>query len=273
MTAAAVPAAETRTAPQILLWVNEVGKGLRLAKRHWAMAVIGIFMNAAMYLGINFFIGAGHIVEELMVLTLPALMAVAVAVTLAIEGAGGIAEEINAGTLAQAQMSPISPTTQAFGRITALGLEGLAAAAILWIGFVAAFGLHYQPHPSAIIPVLLTLLDAVGYGLMIIALTIRVASIGAITHVFNMAIMFFGGMIVPIAVFPSGLEAAVRLIPTAIGVQAINTTLAGDPLSATWSDGTLPLLLVHTAVFITIGLAAYSRNLRRAKNDGGVSPR
>lgn len=273
MTAATIPVHTPRTAPQIRLWANEVAKGLLLARRRWAMAVVGILMNAALYLGINFFIGGGRIVEELMVLTVPALLAVAIAQVLAVEGSGGIAEEINGGTLEQAQLSPIAATTSVLGRVTALALQGLAAAAVLGIGFVAVFGLPYAPYPSAVIPALLILVDAVGYGLVIVALTVRVASIGAITHVFNMVIMFFGGMIVPISVFPDGLEAAARLIPTAVGVQALNTTLAGEPLAAAWADGTLPLLLVHTAVFITVGLTAYSRNLRRAKREGGVGPR
>ncbi|MQA04506.1 MAG: ABC transporter permease [Streptosporangiales bacterium] len=273
MSTAVIPAHATSTAPQIRLWANEVGKGLRLAKRRWAMAVVGMLMNAAVYLGVNFFIGGGHVVEDLMIRTLPALMAVVIAAALAVEGAGGIAEEINGGTLEQTQLSPITAITSVLGRVTALALQGMAAAAVLWIGFVAAFGLQYAPHPSAIVPALLTLLDAMGYGLLIVAMTVRVASIGAITHVFNMVIMFFGGMIVPISVFPDALEAAARLIPTAVGVQALNTTLAGEPLSAAWADGTLPLLLVHTTVFVAIGLTVYARNIRKAKSEGGVSPR
>ncbi|MPZ00537.1 MAG: ABC transporter permease [Actinophytocola sp.] len=273
MTTVTIPVAADRGARQVRLWANEVGKGMRLLRRRWPMAVVGVLMDAAVYLGVNFFLGGGRIVTELMVLTLPALLAVAIAQVLAVEGSGGIAEEINGGTLEQAQLSPIAATTDVLGRVTALALQGLAAAAVLATGFLAVFGLHYEPHPSAVVPALLIVLDAVGYGLVIIALTVRVASIGAITHVFNMVIMFFGGMIVPIAVFPDALEAAARLIPTAVGVQALNTTLAGEPLSAAWADGTLPLLLAHTAVFVAVGLWAYARNLRRAKREGGLSPR
>ncbi|MPY80784.1 MAG: ABC transporter permease [Actinophytocola sp.] len=273
MTTAATPVGATGTPSQTYLWANEVAKGLRLAKRRWGMAVVGIGMNALFYVGVNFFIGGGRIVTELMILTLPALLAATIASTLAIEGSGGIAEEINGGTLEQAQLSAASATTDVLGRVTALALQGLAATAVLGIAFIAIFGLHYEPHPSAIVPALLIVLDAMGYGLVVIAMTVRVASIGAITHVFNMVILFFGGTIVPIAIFPDAVEAAVRLVPTAVGVQALNTTLAGEPLAAAWADGTLPLLLAHTAVFITVGLAAYSRNLRRAKREGGVGPR
>lgn len=100
----------------------------------------------------------------------------------------------------------------------------------------------------------------------------RVASIGAITHVFNMVIMVFGGMIVPITVFPAALETFAYLIPTALGVHALGTTLAGQPLSATWADGTLGWLVVHTAVLLTAGLVVYIINIRRARREGGLSP-
>ena len=255
------------------LWANEIGKGLTLVKRRWAMTVIGTLMTVTTYLGISLAIGGGRIAEELMLLTLPGMMALITAATLSVEGAGGIAEEINGGTLEQAQLSPIRPITEVLGRVTALAVEGLVASAVIGIGLVILFGLRYDQHPSVIVPILLTVLDAMGYGLVIVALTLRVLSIGAITHVFNMIIMFFGGMLVPIAIFPAGVEYLARLIPTAAGIQAVNTTLSGEPLSATWSDGTLPFGLVHAAIFIAVGLAVYARNLRKARSEGGVSGR
>lgn len=276
MTTVSVPAAvrpARRFGLQIRLAANETGKGLLLAWRRRSMIVIGLVMNAALYVGINLFIGGGRIVEELMVLTLPALLAVAVAGIASVDGSGGVAEEVNAGTLEQVQISPASPLVQVLGRILSLAVPGLAIAAVLGTAFTVGFGLDYQPHPSVVVPALLTLVDALGYGLLIIALTVRVASIGAITHVFNMAIMSFGGMLVPIAIFPHALENLVRIIPTALGVQTLNTTLAGEPLSVVWSDGTLPWLLVHAVVLCTSGLVLYVVNIRRAQREGGLGPR
>ncbi|MGH3242239.1 MAG: ABC transporter permease [Spirillospora sp.] len=210
---------------------------------------------------------------ELMVRTLPALLAFTVAATAAVHGSGGVAEEINGGTLEQAQLSPAPPPVQMLGRIAALAAEGAAGAALFGLGFALGFGLDYRPHPAALAPSLFTVADALGYGLLIAALTVRVASIGAITHVFNMVIMFFGGLMVPITMFPGALETFARFIPIALGVQATNTTLSGEPLSATVSDGTLPWLIVHATVLLTVGLAIYTRNIRRAQREGGLSLR
>lgn len=271
-TAAAAARAGTGRAPQLRMLGNEIDKGLRLAWHRKGMIVVGTGLNLLTYLGINLFIGGGHVVTRLMTLTLPALLAVTIAQAVAINGSGGIAEEINGGTLEQSRLSPASAYLQVAGRITALAIEGLLAAGALGVILAAWFGLDYTGLATAAVPATLTVLDLLGYGLLITALTLRVASIGAITHVFNMAIMFFGGMLVPVTVFPGPIETVSHLIPSALGVQAFNTTLA-DGLGASWSDGTLPWLLVHTVVLITAGLVTYGAALRRAQREGVLSPR
>ncbi|MPZ61931.1 MAG: ABC transporter permease [Propionibacteriales bacterium] len=258
---------------QARLASNEAAKGVRLMWHRRSMVVVGVVLNGLTYLGVSLFIGGGHIVKPLMVLTLPALLAMVVASIAALQGSGGVAEEIYGGTLEQTQLSPASPHAQVLGRVAALAVEGLASAFVLAVVLVLWFGLDYDLHLAALLPALLTVVDGLAYGLLIAALTVRVASIGAITHVFNMVIMVFGGMMVPIAVFPDVLETFARFIPTALGVQALNTTLAGHPLGATWSDGTLPWLLVHTAVLLAVGLVTYVVNIGRARHEGGLSPR
>jgi ABC-2 type transport system permease protein len=252
---------------------TEAGKGLRLMWRRRSMLVVFTITYGLNYLGISLFVGGGHLVKDLMVRTVPALLAVVVASIAAVEGTGGLAEEINGGTLEQTRLSPASPQTQALGRMAALGLEGLGAAIVLGIVFVNGVGLDIHPRLAVAVPVLLTLLDALGYGLIMTALVVRVPSIGAISHVGTMVIMAFGGMLVPISVFPHGLEVFARFIPTALGVQAINTIVAGHGLGATWSNGTLPWLLVHSAVVVMAGLSLYVINIRRAQREGGLSAR
>ena len=140
-----------------------------------------------------------------------------------------------------------------------------------------AYGFGYGPHwvirPDALAPLALTIADALGYGLLMTALTLRLASIGAVVHVFNMAVMFFGGMFIPITLFPHGIEIVARFVPTALGVEVLNTTLAGRGLRTAWADGTLAWLLVHTVALIGLGWITYLYTLRRARREGGLGPR
>jgi hypothetical protein len=44
-------------------------------------------------------------------------------------------------------------------------------------------------------------------------------------------------------------------------------------MSAAWTDGALPLLVAHTAALSALGWLAYLYTLRRARREGGLSPR
>lgn len=252
------------------LVANEMLKGLQLAWRRRALAVTFVVANGITFLGIRLLIGGGHMVTSLLAATLPGLLAYHVAQTAAMQGSGGIAEEINGGTLAQSQLTPASPERQVAGRLAALGVEGLLGAVPLALVFVLGYGVHYHLRPDSLVPAVLTVLDGLSYALLIIALTVRVPSIGAITHVFGMAIGFFGGMFIPVTVFPHAMQTFTRFLPTTLGVQAMNTTLAGRGLSTAWDDGTLPWLIVHAAASLALGWAIYARNIRRARREGGL---
>jgi ABC-2 type transport system permease protein len=255
------------------VFATEAGKGLRLMWRRRAVVISGIVLNGFLYLMIQFFIGGGHLPLPVLALTLPGLFAYIVASTAALQGSGGIAEEVNGGTLEQAQLSPSRPSLLAAGRLAALAVEGLIPAAVLTL----AFGFGYEPHwvirPDSLVPLALIIADALGYALLMTALTLRVASIGAVVHVFNMAVMFFGGMFIPVALFPHGIVIFARFIPTTLGTEVLNTTLSGRGLGAAWSGGTLPWLLVHVMVLAALGWVTYSGTLRRARREGGLSPR
>jgi ABC-2 type transport system permease protein len=257
----------------LLVFATEAGKGLRLMWRRRAVTLSGIVLNGLMYLMIQFFIGGGHLPLPVLALTLPGLSAYALASTAALQGSGGIAEEVNGGTLEQAHLSPARPSLLAAGRLAALAVEGLIPAAVLALAYGFGYGPHWVIRPDSLVPLALIIADALGYALLMTALTLRVASIGAVVHVFNMAVMFFGGMFIPVALFSHGVEIFARFIPTALGVEVLNTTLAGRGLGAAWSDGTLPWLLVHVVVLAGLAWAAFLYTVRRARREGGLSPR
>jgi ABC-2 type transport system permease protein len=272
MTAVTAPAAGG-SGPGARLLANETGKGLALLWRRRATLVMATAAIGVMYLAVEFFIGGGHINQTVLAATLPGLFAYVLAATAALQGSGGVAEEINGGTLEQTHLSPARPSLLAAGRLGALAAEGLIPAVLLTAAFWAGFGAHYTVRPDVLVPLLLTLADALAYGLLMVALTMAVASIGAVVHVFNMTVMFFGGMLVPVTAFPYGAAIFARFVPTTLGVEVLNTTLAGHGLATAWHDGTVPWLLAHVAALAGLGWAAYLGTLRRARREGGLSPR
>jgi ABC-2 type transport system permease protein len=277
MSAITVPRPGTPVlAPRGFAWRafgNETGKGLRLMWQRRSVTIAGLVTPGLMFLAIQFFIGGGHIVVPVLALTLPALFAATIAYTTSVSGAGGIAEEVNGGTLEQSHLSPAQPSVLVAGRLAALAVEGPIPAAALVLAFGLGYGPHWVIRPDALVPLVLGILDALGYALLMTALVLRVAAIGAVVHVFNMAVMFFGGLYVPITLFPHGIEIFARFLPTALGTEVLNTTLSGRGLGAAWADGTLPWLLVHVVVMGGLGWATYLYTVRRARREGGLSPR
>jgi ABC-2 type transport system permease protein len=272
MTAITVPRAAA-SGLGLRVFANEAGKGLALLWRRRAITLTAIVLQGFMYLMIQLFIGGGHLVLPVLALTLPGLLAYAVAGGAALGGSGGIAEEVNGGTLEQVHLSPARPSVLVGGRLAALAVEGLIPAVVLVLAFGLGYGPHWQVRPDTLAPLALTITDALGYGLLMTALTLRLASIGAVVHVFNMAVLFFGGMFIPITLFPHGVQIVARLVPTALGVEVLNTTLAGRGLRAAWADGTLPWLLAHTVALLGLGWITYLYTLRRARREGGLGPR
>jgi ABC-2 type transport system permease protein len=275
MSVAGIPLTAGGPAMAVRMLGSETAKGLLLMWRRRGLLIASIAENGLTYLAIRFLIGGGHISRSLVAVTLPALLAATVASTAALQGSAGIAEEVYSGTLEQAQLGPARQAVQVFGRLGALAVEGLIGAIALGLAFGFGFGVSvdYWLRPDVLVPGLLTLLDALGYALLITALTLAVASIGAITHVFNMAVSLFNGTLVPITVFPGAIRVAVELVPTTLGVQVMNGTLAGGSLGAAWANGTLPWLLIHAVALLGLGWLTYSYTIRSARRKGGLSPR
>lgn len=258
---------------QARLIANETTKGVKLMWRRRGRLVATLISYVLTYLGFSLLVGGGHLVRPLMTLTLPGLLAYVVASTAAIQGSGGIAEETNSGTFEQTQLGPAAQSVYILGRLAALAIEGLLVAAVLGTVLVSVFHLSFQLSPAVLIPALFTVASGLGYGLLMTALTVRVVSIGAVIHITNALILFFGGTVLPVAVLPGVTHVAARFFPTTLGVEATRTLLSGQPLSATWADGTLPWLIVHTVVLLALGWVLYTAFVRRARRQGGLGPR
>lgn len=257
---------------QAKLTINETAKSTKLMWRRRGRLVATLVAVTLTYLGFTLLVGGGHLIRPLMTLTLPGMLAYVVSSTAAIQGAGGIAEETNSGTLEQSQLSPAVQSVYIIGRLAALAFEGVLIAAVLGTSLALVFRLHFDMNPAVVIPAFLTVASALGYGLLMTALTMRILSIGAIVHIANGMILFFGGAVLPVAEFPGPLHIAVRFFPTTLGVEATKTILTGHPLSATWHDGSLPLLILYTTVLLALGWTLYTTFIRRARRRGGLSP-
>lgn len=251
---------------------NETSKGLRLMwvqKGPLVMQLAGMALN---YWVIQMFIGGGSFVNELLAMTLGGYLAYVVSYILLLRMVGGLLEEISTGTLEQSLLSPLRPTLQSIGRLTAAMVESLVTAAIVaavFLSIFAAKGVELSLEWSVLLPVAATVLDVAGFALLIGGVGLIVNEIGPIVHVIQMFIMFLNGAFIPVFVFPESIELAAKFVPSTLGVDAIRQlTTTEAALGDIWTDGTLPWALVHAAVLLILGWVVYRAAIRRGLREG-----
>ena len=257
-----------------LMLTNETAKGLLILRANLGTLIPEIAVLVVFYLFIQFFIGGGRMVQSLYAPSLLGFSAYALSWIVTLKMVAGTLEEMNAGTLEQVHLSPLPAWTLSLGRLAATLIEAVGLTALVSTGLILALGIHFTYRLDALVPVGLTLLDIAGFGLLLGALAIRVASIGAILHVLQSIVLFLNGSFVPVSLFPGWLQLVARLLPTTLGIEVSRKILLqGGSLVSAWSDGSLIWLVLHSATLLIAGVVAYQLSIRAALRDGRLGPR
>lgn len=253
---------------------NETSKGLLVLWANRGTLVPELAVLVVFYLFVQFFIGGGRLVAALYAPSLLGFAFYALAYIVTLKMVAGTLEEMNSGTLEQVHLSPLPAWALSIGRLAAALIEAVGLTALVSGALTLVLGIHFFYRLDALVPIALTVLDVAGFGLLLGALAIRVASIGAVLHVLQGIVLFLNGAFVPVSLFPTWLQFLSRLLPTTLGVEVNRKVLLqGASSSATWTDGSLIWLLAHSGAMLIIGAAAYQLNIRRALRDGRLGPR
>lgn len=252
---------------------NETAKGLRILWSHKIVLLPQLANMAVLYLMFQLVIGGGRLVDELLPATVVAFSIYVVSYIGLLKMVAGLMEEVNAGTLEQAHLSPLRAWHLSAGRLGAVLAEGLLTAVLLGAGFTLALGIDLPFEPAALVPIAVTLADIAGFILVIGGLALVVGSIGAIVHVINNLIMLVNGSVLPITALPPALETTAKFVPTTLGIDATRQVLFDQASLATlWTNGSLPWALLHAAVMLTVGWGTYQAAIRRGLRDGRLGP-
>jgi ABC-2 type transport system permease protein len=253
---------------------NETFKGLLVLWANRGTLVPKLAVLVIFYLFIQFFIGSGRLVQALFAPSLIGFASYALAYIVSLKMVAGTLEEMNAGTLEQIHLSPLPSWALSLGRLAAAATEAVGLTALVSTGLILVLGIRFDFRLDALLPIVLTILDVAGFGLLLGGLAIRVTSIGAVLHVMQGIVLFLNGAFVPVSLFPAWLQVVARLLPTTLGVEVTQKILLrGDSLATVWADGSLVWLLAHTALMVIVGAVAYQLSIRRALREGRLGPR
>lgn len=269
----APPATATSGVTVVRIVANETAKGLWIVWAHRATLVSSVFTTLVVYLAIQYFLGGGAIVDELVALTAPGLFAYIVAFLATLRLVAGLLEERNTGTLEQCHLSPLPAWQLVIGRMAAATIEAVAVAAVVVGSVLLARGIDYDLAWPVLLTIGLTLASILGLALLLAAASFVLPGIGALLHIVHGLILVLNGTLIPPELFPRWLELAAKLVPSTLGISATRRVLVeGASLAELARDGSLGWLVLHTVVLVAGGWVAYQWQIRRALRDGSMGP-
>lgn len=252
---------------------NETAKGLRIVWVHRATLASSVFTTLVLYLAIQYFLGDGAILDELVALTAPGLFAYIVAFLSTLRLVAGLLEERNAGTLEQSHLAPVPAWQLVIGRLAAAMIEAVGVAILVVGAVLLVRDVDYTVAWPALLTVTLTLGSIVGLALLLAAASFVLPGIGSLLHIIHMLILMLNGTLIPPELFPRWLELIAKLVPSTLGISATRLVLVdGASLADLARHGSLGWLVLHTVVLVAGGWLAYQWQVRRALRDGTMGP-
>jgi ABC-type polysaccharide/polyol phosphate export permease len=249
--------------------LGETQKGLWLLWGHRAIVLLEIITMVAFYPFLQFIIGNGTINRALVPPTLLAFLALPVLYLAILKLVGDLLEEVNSGTFEQMHLSPFSPMSLLVGRLLAFVFEGVLIAVIVGVLMTWMLGVSIPLRVAGILPAALTVIDIIGFALLLGGLALSLPQIGAIAHLFSGLILLLNGTFIPLEWYPAWVQTLARFLPTTLGIEvARKVVLEGQSLGAVWADGTLPWLIIYTVGLSVLGWLVFLLNDRRAMRQG-----
>jgi ABC-2 type transport system permease protein len=249
--------------------LNETQKSLWQLWGHRSIVLTEFITMAAVYPLLQLIIGNGTIERALVPPTLLAFLTYPILFVATSKLVGDLLEEIQSGTFEQMHLSPFSPAWLLVGRLTALALEGVLISVVVAVGMTAALGVGIPLQAAGLLPAVLTVIDIIGFALLIGGLALRLPQIGAIVHLFNGLIFTLNGTLIPVGLYPGWMQTVARFLPTTLGIEATRkVVLEGQSLGALWAQGTLPWLVAHAAGLAALGWIVFLTSDRRAMRRG-----
>jgi ABC-2 type transport system permease protein len=252
---------------------NEVRKGLLGLAAGWRPTLIQMVTFPVFYLLIVFFMGDGRLRADLLLATLPGM----VALTFVHEQVNRVfwsyLGDIQSGVLEQAYLTPLPSAALILGRQTAAVLSALPTAlAVLVTGVVAtvAEGGDVPADPRILVPLAAIVVGTCGVALVLCGLTLAFRRIEILTQLLVAVCAIGGGTLVPLTALPGWAAVLGRLfVPLAPGVEAMRGILvSGRSLTAPGEGWGLGWLLVQPLLITAAGVVVFTRFERLARRRG-----
>ena len=255
-------------ATTITALTNELVKEFAIRWNYRTNTILEIVLYLAIFLAIGFFVTDGSFDEQ----TITSLWIGYFLWYFAIKAISGVANSISTeasvGTLEQMYMSPVPTWVLFISRVLSTILISVLQMTVITVVISLNFGARVPLSVEFLSVLCVTMVGLFGVGLMVGGATLVLKNTAALSATVSNVLLFMNGTIMPVDRFPHWLESVSLLFPTTQGIIILRKVgLEGGSLVSTWSDGSLVLLIGHSALFLALGLAAfrYAEHVGRRK--------
>jgi ABC-2 type transport system permease protein len=155
------------------------------------------------------------------------------------------------GSLERLMLAPIGLPALLAGKLLGGMTFGLTVTAVVLVIALAAFGIAGVNWLLLLLALLFSAAAFSALGAFVSVAVREVFEAQTLANFIRFPMMFLGGVFVPLATMPPGLQAVARVLPLTYSVEALRSALDGRPLG----DGLLDLAFLAGFACVLFGLA------------------
>jgi ABC-2 type transport system permease protein len=248
---------------------NEIEKGLIDLWRGKIASLLELILFVLFFLAIMFAVGRGTFHKEQVAPLLIGFVGYIFFHMQTNRLFWGLLGEMQSGTLEQMYLSPLPSWLLTIGLQVASIVEAAISALLLSLFIELVVQVPLPLHWAALIPLVLLVLGSVGYSLILGGLTLLFKRLEILKELFQIVVLIFGGVLVPLDRLPGWMATIARFLPLTPGVEGLRKTLLeGISLGRLSGDGTLLWLVGSAAAYLALGIVIFRWCERIAKRKG-----
>jgi ABC-type polysaccharide/polyol phosphate export permease len=176
---------------------------------------------------------------------------------------------MQSGTLEQMYLSPLPSWLLTIGLEAAAVVEAALSAILLYLLINLVVPVTILLRWAALLPLLMLVVGSVGYSLILGGLTLRFKRLEILKEMFQVVVLIFGGVFVPLDRIPGWMATIAWFLPLTPGVEGLRKILLeGMSLRALAADGTLLWMVGNAAAYLLLGIVIFRWCERIAKREG-----
>jgi len=250
---------------------NEIRKRLLIMWDYRFNVFTQVVTVSFIFVGASFFIEGGQLDPGPLASMLLGYLVWFYARIIIMNTSSDLMTEAQAGTLEQMYMSSTSTSLLLLGRLIALLISTTMIVLIPATFLALLLGIRIPLRWEGLPVLLITLAGLFGFTLALSGIALVFKQVDALADLVQNALLFLTGTLLPVSRFPVWLADIARILPITQGIIVLRQImLENTSLTASWSNGSLIWLVVHSAIYVCTGLIIFKWCERMAKQQGSL---